>query len=270
MNRHRVIVTGCSSGIGHHTALELANREYRVVATLRSDDGRAALEAAGVQVAHLDLTDEPERATASIVDSLGGLDALVANAGCGFFGCFEDLTDADLRAQMEVNFFGTAACVRAALPALRASRGRLVVLGSIAGRRAAPGSSAYNASKYALTGWSESLRHELAPFGVEVVLVEPGLTRTGFQAARRSAAHAGQGPYAAITRRLRELHGAQSDKAAPVHTSVRAIVRALELPSPPIRVVPTASAKAELLAARLLPWPVWEALVRWKLRLPTP
>jgi len=261
----RALVTGCSRGIGRATALALVARGWRVVGTLRDDRERAALEAAGVEVALLELRADPGAAVKAIIARLGGLDALVANAGAATFGCFEDLSAAELRDQLEVNFFGPAACAGAALPALRQSRGRLVLVSSIAGRRSAPGSSAYNASKFALEGWAEALRHELSGFGVPVVLVEPGLTATGFAAARTRAARAGQGPYAALTRRLDALHATGSQGAAPAATAVASILAALELPAPPLRLVPTAQARAELWAVRLLPWPLWEALVRFKL-----
>ncbi len=265
------MVTGCSSGIGHHCALALAERGWRVVGTLRSDRGRGALERAGVELVHADLSDgaAAEAAVAAAAHRHGRLDALVANAGYGLYGCFEDLSPAEIRTQMEVNFFGTLACARGALPPLRRGRGRLVVVGSIAGRRAAPGSSAYNASKFALEGWAEALRHELAPLGVTVVLVEPGLTRTAFHSSRLRGAAVGRGVYGAITRRLDQLHGESHRKAAPVASSVRTVLQALHMSRPPLRLVPTASAQAELLAARLLPWRLYEALVKRALRLPT-
>jgi NAD(P)-dependent dehydrogenase (short-subunit alcohol dehydrogenase family) len=268
MSARTVLVTGCSRGIGHHSALALARRGWRVVATLRGDEGRAPLEAAGVTVAQLDLLDDPQGRVEAIIAELGSLDALVANAGYGLFGCFEDLEPDELRQQLEVNLFGTLACARAALPSLRRRRGRLVVVGSIAGRRAAPGSSAYNCSKFALEGWAEALRFELEPFGVPVVIVEPGLTRTGFAASRLRGRRVGEGAYAAITRRLLALHSDSADQGVAVETAVRGILRGLEDPSPPLRIVPTASARAEVLAARLLPWALYERLARGKLRLP--
>jgi len=263
-----VLITGCSRGIGHHTAIALAQRGWRVVATLRGDEGRQALEDAGVRVETLDLLQAPLPRVQAIIAELGGLDALVANAGYGVFGCFEDLEPDEFRTQIEVNLFGTLACARGALPALRAARGRLVVVGSIAGRRAAPGSSAYNCSKFALEGWAEALRFELSPFGVPVVLVQPGLTRTGFHRVRVRGRKVGSGAYAAITRRLDALHKENNGKGADVSTSVAAIVLALEAPSPPLRIVPTTGALAELMAARLLPWALYERLADWKLRLP--
>jgi len=263
----RVLVTGCSRGIGRATALALAARGWRVTGTLRGEEGRADLEAAGVAIAHLDLLRDPEAAVRAAIDREGGLDALVANAGAGLFGCFEDQDEADLREQLEVNFFGPVACARAALPALRAQRGRLVLVSSIAGRRGAPGSSAYNAAKFALEGWGEAVRHELGPFGVKLVLVEPGPTESGFSAARRRAARAGSGPYAPLTAALERLHGRMRAREIPVDSAVAAIVEALEASRPPLRIVPGTGARFELAAARAVPWSLWEALVRWQTRV---
>ncbi|RME25718.1 MAG: SDR family NAD(P)-dependent oxidoreductase, partial [Deltaproteobacteria bacterium] len=146
-----VIITGCSRGIGHHAALELARRGWTVVGTLRGDAGREALEAGGVEVEHLDVTDAAR--CAAVVDAVrrrhGRLDAVVANAGRGLFGCFEDVDDDEIRALFEVNLYGAMHIVRPALPALRETGGKVVLMSSIAGRRGAPGSGSYNATKFA-------------------------------------------------------------------------------------------------------------------------
>ncbi len=267
-----VLVTGCSRGIGHQAALRLAERGWTVVGTVRGETGREALRRAGVEVAWLDVADEDR--VAEVVEETvhrhGRLDALVANAGFGLFGCFEDLAPSQVRALFEVNVFGAMACARAALPHLRRSRGRLVAISSVAGRRAAPGSSAYSATKFALEGWAEALRHELRPAGVGVVLVEPGPTATGFAEARVRGAGAGRGPYAPVTRRLEEVLARSERRSASPEPLIRAIVRALEAPDPPLRLPVGASARLQILAARLLPWRVYEALVQAALRLPAP
>ncbi len=270
MSERVVLVTGCSRGIGRAAALALAQRGWRVVATLRGEQGREVLQDAGVQVRQLDIRDNAavQRLVQELVQEHGGLDGLVANAGYGLYGCFEDLDDEEIRQQMEVNFFGTLACARAALPQLRRRRGALVLVSSIAGRRGAPGSSMYNASKFALEGWGEALRYELQPFGVRVALVEPGYTVSGFQAARVRGARVGSGAYAAISQRLDALHRASAGGGAPVETAVRSIVLGLEDPRVPLRLLPTAKARLEVMAARMLPGAVFEGLVRWHLRFP--
>ncbi len=264
-----VIITGCSRGIGRHAALALAARGWTVVGTLRSDAGRDVLEGAGVEVEHLDVTDAA--GAAAVVDAVlarhGRLDAVVANAGRGLFGCFEDVDDTEIRALFDVNLFGAMHIVRAALPALRAARGKVVLVSSIAGRRGAPGSGSYNATKFALEGWGEALRYELAPFGVSVTLVEPGATESGFLDSRGRGARVGGGVYAGVTARLQQLHAELTASREPVDVVVEPLVRILEADSPPLRVPTGRSTRWMLLAGRLLPWRVYDALVRRKLRL---
>jgi NAD(P)-dependent dehydrogenase (short-subunit alcohol dehydrogenase family) len=263
-------ITGCSRGIGHETALDLRARGWDVTGTLRGDAGRAALEAAGVHVATVDVTDEP--ALRAAIDAAAArhdrLDALIANAGRGIFGPFEQLTSDEVRALFEVNLFGALSSARAALPHLRASRGRLVIIGSIAGRRSAPCSGIYNASKFALEGWAESLRHEMIPFGVHVVLIQPGGTATGFHAAIQQGARVGEPPYGPLVARVRALQAEVFDDADPAQVVVDAIWRALSASAPPLRIATGVGTRVQLTANRLLPWRVWELLVRQKMKLP--
>lgn len=265
-----VLITGCSRGIGRACAIALAGRGFTVVGTLRGAEGRAALEAAGVEIELLDVTDPS--ATAGVVSRVlerhGGLDAVVVNAGRGLSGCFEDLDHEQIRALFDVNLLGAMHTVRACLPAIRARRGRVVLLSSVAGVRAAPGSGAYNATKFALEGWGEALRFELLPFGVQVVLVQPGATDTGFAAARERGVRVGQGPYREISARLATLLAESVAGQEPVEVVVRAVLRALCEPRPPFRIPTGRGTRAQILARRLLPWAVYEALVRRKLDLP--
>lgn len=267
-----VLITGCSRGIGRASALALAARGWTVVGTLRGEEGREALLRGGVEVVNLDVTDR--EATEAVVEALvarhGGLDAVVANAGRGLSGCFEDLDPAQVSAIFDLNLFGAMHTVRAALPSIRARRGRVVLLSSVAGCRAAPGSGAYNASKFALEGWGEALRFELLPFGVQVVLVQPGATESGFADARQVGSRVGSGPYAAISARLRVLLEENARDRAPVDVVVAAVVRALEAPRPPFRMPTGRGTRAQILARRLLPWPIYQAVVRRKLALPEP
>jgi NAD(P)-dependent dehydrogenase (short-subunit alcohol dehydrogenase family) len=248
----------------------LAREGWHVVATLRDEKGRAELEGEGVEVVYLDVVDrvQVERVVTRLIDRHGQLDALVANAGIGLFGCFEDLDPDQVRAVMEVNFFGTLHCARACLPHLRASTGRLVVISSVAGRRSAPGSSLYNASKFALEGWAEGLRFELAPFGVRVILVQPGPTATGFLQAKGTGKTTGTGPYTAITARLNQLQAEAFKNPEPVEIVVEAIRHALNHDDPPFRIPTGRGTRAQIAASRMLPWRAWEALVNKKISLP--
>lgn len=268
MSAKVVLITGCSRGIGQAAAIRMVQAGWTVVGTLRSDAGRSTLEDAGVQVLLMDVT-QPEQVRAGIAQVIaehGRLDALVANAGVGLFGCFETLSEAETRRVMEVNFFGVLDCAREALPHLRESRGRLVIISSIAGRRSAPGSSLYNASKFAIEGWAEGLSYELAPFGVEVVLVEPGPTESGFFDSPSTGTQA-VAAYAPLNDRLTELRAGVAEKCVPVGVVTQAIEKALKAKNPPLRMPTGANTKLQLLVKGGLPDRWWRGLVKAAVKL---
>jgi NAD(P)-dependent dehydrogenase (short-subunit alcohol dehydrogenase family) len=264
-----VLITGCSRGIGRESALKLQALGWTVVGTLRGEAGREELEAAGVEVVLMDVTrpDEVTRAVEGIVERHGRIDALVANAGRGLFGCFETLEDRQARDLMDVNFFGVLSCAREVLPHLRKSQGRLVVISSIAGRRSAPGSSLYNASKFAIEGWAEGLSYELAPFGVQVVLVEPGPTESGFFDVKWWGSR-NMPAYAPLNERLQELQASVKDKCVPVGVVVNAVVSALTERKPAFRIPTGTNTKLQLLAKSSLPERWWRGLVQKAVRFP--
>jgi NAD(P)-dependent dehydrogenase (short-subunit alcohol dehydrogenase family) len=196
---HSILITGATSGIGRDAALRLARAGHLVLAGGRRPDALAALaRGAGgtLEPLVLDVTDPAsvEAARELVERRTGGrgLDVLVNNAGYALPGPLEALAEAELRRLFETNVFGLLAVTRAFLPAMRErGRGRVVNVGSIMGRVAMPLLGAYNASKHAVAAVSDALRMELAPFGITVVLVEPGALRTGFAA----TALAGLAPY---------------------------------------------------------------------------
>jgi NAD(P)-dependent dehydrogenase (short-subunit alcohol dehydrogenase family) len=167
-----VLVTGASTGIGEACALRLAARGWRVYAGVRREGDAPA----GTEAVLLDVTDEEQiRAAAGAISEL---DALVNNAGIALAAPLEFIPVRELRRQLDVNLVGAVAVTQAFLRQLRASRGRVVFVGSIAGRSALPFLGAYAASKHALEAIADSLRVELAPFGIGVSIVEPGTIRT--------------------------------------------------------------------------------------------
>jgi short-subunit dehydrogenase len=185
----RGILTGASSGIGAALARELVGRGCRLVLVARRreqlDELAGQLQSAPGQVVALvgDVTDPAVRSSAldTAQERFGGLDLLVNNAGIGALGRFAEAPAERLRQIMEVNFFAAAELTRAAIPLLKSAHTPIVVnVGSILGHRGIPRSSEYCASKFALRGWSESLRAELAPCGIDLLLVSPGTTRTEF------------------------------------------------------------------------------------------
>lgn len=185
----RGILTGASSGIGRALALQLSRQGARLVLVARNADQLASLASeisahgGQVQVVAGDICDGRVRQQAieTAVKHFGGLDLLINNAGIGALGRFADASPDRLRRIMEVNFFAPAELIRGALPELRRGRTSLVVnVGSILGHRGIPHSSEYCASKFALQGFSESLRSELRPLGIDLLVVSPGTTMTDF------------------------------------------------------------------------------------------
>ncbi len=185
----RVLITGASQGIGRALAAAAAARGAKVLAAARSEDllAQLAAEVRGrggvIETVHADVTapEDRQRMAEAAVRHFGGLDVLVNNAGIGATGHFVECGPERLRAIMEVNFFGLTETTRVCLPLLRQGRTPAVVnISSIAGKRGIPARSEYSASKFAVQGFSEALRAELAKDGIDVLVVSPGLTRTNF------------------------------------------------------------------------------------------
>lgn len=210
------VVTGANSGIGRAAAVDLAAKGWRVFATMRSLDKGAKLgemaAAAGVEVTPVvcDVTSDEQVAAAfgSIIDDAGRVDVLVNNAGIGGNGVLEE-TPIDLyRETMDVNVYGIVRCCQAVLPQMRAQgSGAIVNISSVAGRIAALAQSPYVVSKWALEGLSEGLAQEVAPFGIRVVIVEPGVVRTAIMAKNIDAPNA-SGAYDVHNRRLFAFYAA--------------------------------------------------------------
>jgi len=170
----RAVVTGCSSGIGRATAISLYEAGFDTLATMRRpEDG----EDLPCRVERLDV--DSDESVADLFGSMGPVDLLVNNAGVPAPGSVEDTGLDTVRATLETNFFGVVRCTRAVLPGMRHRRsGAIVTVSSIAGRLPLPMEAAYNASKFAVEGWVETLAYEVASFGIRVALVEPGVVLT--------------------------------------------------------------------------------------------
>ncbi|MCJ1707290.1 SDR family NAD(P)-dependent oxidoreductase [Microbacterium sp. VKM Ac-2923] len=215
------IVTGTSSGIGLHTAVGLAQSGIEVVATVRdasrADALRAAASDAGVEldIRSLDVTDAA--AARALVDAVDRVDILINNAGRGAVGTLEQLTDADLQEQLETNYLSVARLTRLVLPGMRERRnGRIVTVTSVGGAVGQPFADAYCGAKFAVEGLMQSLAPVVAPFGVEVSIVEPAAVASSFT---ESAHRAPAGPYASqqqayLDRAARSFASAQSAEDA--------------------------------------------------------
>jgi NAD(P)-dependent dehydrogenase (short-subunit alcohol dehydrogenase family) len=173
-----VLVTGASTGIGEATVLHLATLGFDAVGAVRKDEDAERLEARGVRTVRIDVTDAGQIAAARDELADTPLAGLVNNAGIAVAAPLEFLPMDRLRQQLEINLVGQAAVTQAFLPALRSTKGRIVMVSSIGGRVGLPLASPYNASKFGLEGLSDSLRRELRPHGVDVILIEPGGVKT--------------------------------------------------------------------------------------------
>ncbi len=259
-------ITGTSSGFGRAFAEHALAQGHRVVATARRVDALADLVARApdrVLALELDVTvaGEPERAIHAAVARFGRIDVLVNNAGYGVVGALEETPDVELRAQMETNFFGAMAVMRAALPVLREQRGGAIVnMSSLGGQLSFAGFSAYSASKFALEGASEALAQELAPFGVKVLIVEPGQFRT--QLAGAGMRHMPMiDAYAPVLGGTREFaHSMHETQAGDPRKAAAAIERALAAPRTPLRLqlggdsVDAVRAHAQAMLADMAEW----------------
>jgi NAD(P)-dependent dehydrogenase (short-subunit alcohol dehydrogenase family) len=190
MSSKVVLITGASSGIGAACAELLAQRGFRVYGSSRNPDFRPK----SYQGLQMDVRDDQsvESAIASVLKETGSIDALVNNAGCGLAGAVEDTQTQEALRQMDVNFMGAFRVARAVLPGMRQRRSGVIVnISSLGGVFGLPFQSFYSASKFALEGFTESLRHEVGSLGIRVALVEPGDVKTGFTGSRVLAAAAG-------------------------------------------------------------------------------
>lgn len=273
MSTKIAVITGCSSGIGLLSAVELAKSGFQVVATMRDLGRREKLEqaasAAGVRpyidIRRLDVTefDLIQPLVEKLVRDHGGIDLLVNNAGFAVAGFAEDLTVEEIRSQFETNFFGQLAMTKAVLPAMRQQRsGHIIMVSSISGLHGAFSVSSYSASKFALEGWSESLRMELNSLGIKVVLVEPGSYETDIwtrnaRIGRKSLD--GSSPNRERGHKMRDRIQALP-KRDPIIVA-RAIARIAQDPNPRLRYVIGPDAHIQLWLKRVLPWKWHEKLV---------
>ena len=187
---HQVaLITGCSSGIGYETALMLGRNGFRTFATMRNTKKSDSLqeiirkEGLDVSIQQLDVNDNAsiENTINNIKNEANRIDVLINNAGFGLVGFFEDLTLDEIRDQFETNFFGALNITKKIIPIMRLQKsGTIINISSGAGQVGFPGISAYVSTKFAIEGFSESLTYELLPYGIKVVIIEPGVIKTNF------------------------------------------------------------------------------------------
>ena len=263
------LVTGASSGIGEETARVLVGLGFTVYAGARRLDRMAGLVALGAHTLALDVTDDASMVAAveRIGRETGRVDVLVNNAGYGSYGAVEEVPLAEGRRQFDVNLFGLARLTQLVLPGMRDRRtGTIVNISSIGGHIYGPFGAWYHATKFAVEGFSDALRLELAPFGIRVIIVEPGEIRTawGGIAADSLLAASGLGPYGAqahaVARVLERSLG--SGRGTPPEVVAAVIGRAVTAGRPKTRYAVGRGARTTILARRILPDRIFDRVMR--------
>lgn len=269
-NHRRVaLVTGASSGIGEATARQLLEAGWQVYAGARRVERMASLAAAGARLLALDVEDDASMRAAidRLIGEAGRIDALINNAGYGSYGALEEVPLEEGRRQFEVNVFGLARLTQLVLPAMRARRsGRIVNITSIGGKIGEPFGSWYHATKFAVEGLSDSLRMELHPFGIDVVIIEPGAIKTEWNGIARDGLlrHSGDGPYRDGAREHVRMMASADQGALPSPPEVvaRTIVDAVQVARPKTRYAVGGGAGMILFLRRLLSDRAFDATMR--------
>jgi len=268
------IVTGSSSGIGYATSLMLARKGFYTYASVRNTNKSASLESIAnaerlpLKLIQLDVTDDSsvKDAVEKIVLEKGRIDVLVNNAGYGLFGAFEDLSLDEIKAQFETNFFGVIRVTQHVLPIMRtpANGGGVIVnVSSINGRIAFPVISAYVGTKFAIEGLSESIAYELEPFGIKVILIEPGAIGSNFMKGSVLPKRAldPQSPYSELVQKFSVKTSSQHDNATQPEEVAKTIFQAISIEKPEFRYVVGNDAVSLLEARKNMPYSEFQKMI---------
>lgn len=259
-NEKVVLVTGASSGIGKETALYLIGQGHVVYGAARRLEKMSDIEEAGGHAIAMDITNEDQvrAAVKEIIEAQGRIDVVVNNAGYAVYGAVEDVSITDARRQFEVNLFGLAQLTKEVLPYMReAKSGKIINISSIGGKIYTPLGAWYHATKHALEGWSDSLRLELSPFNIDVVIVEPGLIMTEFGEVMSEPLrqNSGQGPYKDLAEKLikttKESYE-KPDAGSPPVVIAKVIAKAIDARRPKTRYAAGKLAKPLLFVRRYM------------------
>lgn len=275
MNSKVALVTGASSGIGEATVLKLMAQGYTVYAAARRVDRMRGLADAGAHVLPLDVTDDAgmQAAIQKIIAKSGRLDVLVNNAGYGSYGAVEDVSLNEARAQFDVNVFGAVRLIQLALPHMRAQRsGTIVNITSMGGKIHTPLGAWYHGTKFALEAISDCLRMEVEPFGIDVVVIEPGGIKTEWAgiAAQNLQKVSGNGSYAPQANAMANLmvNEASGNRQSPPQLIADTIAKAVNATRPKTRYAVGFGARPMILMRRLLSDRAFDSLMRMAARMP--
>jgi NAD(P)-dependent dehydrogenase (short-subunit alcohol dehydrogenase family) len=266
MDRRKIaLITGASSGIGKSIALALLKEGYEVYGAARRLEKMAEIKDAGGKVISLDVTSEVSISAAvdQIVKESGGVDVLINNAGYGTYGAVEDVPVSEGRRQFEVNLFGLAEVTKRVLPGMRERGfGKIINISSMGGRIYMPLGAWYHASKHALEGFSDCLRFETEPFGIDVVIIEPGSIKTEWTgiATNSMLTYSGGTAYDGLARKASGLFSGTEGSDPQVITAL--VLKALRARRPKTRYAGGKYARLFLLLRRLLPDRLFDGLLR--------
>lgn len=254
------LVTGSSSGIGFETALALARENYFTYASMRNTNKAGKIqeiakkENLNLKVIELDVDKEDsiKSAVKKIQEQKGRIDVLVNNAGYGLFGCLEDITMEELKAQFQTNFFGIVSLIQEIAPIMRKQGSGIIVnVSSVAGRIGFPGTPAYISSKFALEGLSECMRYELSPFGIKTIIIEPGVIQTNFFSSMKVAYGKPGSPYKEITEKVMNGVKMMAEMGTPPVEVAKTIMKAIKTAEPLPRYVVGSDASMFLEAKKM-------------------
>jgi NADP-dependent 3-hydroxy acid dehydrogenase YdfG len=276
MTSKAVLITGCSTGIGRKTAEHLASKGWTVYATARRPDSIADLERGGCRTLALDVTDEEsmQAAVRAVEEAEGAVGVLINNAGYSQSGAVEEVPMDQVRRQFETNVFGLLRMSQLVLPGMRRQGwGKIVNISSMGGRVVFPGGGIYHGTKFAVEAISDAMRWEVRGFGIDVILIEPGLIKTEFgETAAHSVNDATQadGPYAEFNQLVASTTvGAYEGRTAVgPGTVAKRIEKAISRGRPRTRYPITAGARVLLGVRRVLPDRGWDAMMRTQFKPP--
>ncbi|MGN4671082.1 oxidoreductase [Bacillus cereus group sp. MYBK225-1] len=274
MNKKVAIITGSSSGFGLLTTLELAKKDYLVIATMRNLEKQANLLSQATQlnllhnitVQQLDITDQNSIHNFQLfLKEINRVDLLINNAGYANGGFVEEIPVEEYRKQFETNLFGAISITQLVLPYMREQQsGKIINISSISGQVGFPGLSPYVSSKHALEGWSESLRLEVKPFGIDVALVEPGSYNTNiWEVGKQLATNQSDttSPYKEYMDKIQKHINSGNDTFGNPIDVAKKIVDIAEAKRTTLRYPIGKGVKFMILARKILPWRLWEYLV---------
>ncbi len=273
------VVTGSSSGIGFETSLLLAKKGFRTYATVRNLEKAKAIRDISekgelpIQVVELDVDNDKsvKDAIARINDESKRIDVLVNNAGYALVGALEDLSMDEIKAQFETNLFGAIRVMKAVLPTMRKQQGggTIVNISSMGGRIAFPFDPAYHGTKFALEGVTESVHYETEPFGIKVVLIEPGIIGSNFLRNAKLAQMAVEpsSPYAPMVQTLQKVAPSFYDQATPPEEVAKAILKVVTIDNPDLRYVVGNDAIQMMKAREGMSDPEFEGLIKQQFHL---